>query len=281
MKTQLKDIKTVLAEKRVFTPDKDSKHRPHISSMKEYKALYAKSIKDPGGFWASIAKELTWFKKWDSVLDETKAPFYKWFVNGKTNIAYNCLDRHLNSATRNKAAIMWEGEVGDKRTMTYGQLHFEVSCLSNALKNMGIQRGDRVAIYLPMVPELVISLLACARIGAVHSVIFAGFSSESIRDRVNDCEAKLVITSDGGWRKGNILPLKNIVDDAVKDCSSVKHIIVVKRGHGDPFPCHIKEGRDHWYHRIIDGVSGDCRAEEMDSEDLLFLLYTSGTTGKP
>ena len=281
MDQKSKKIETVLSENRMFKPSESFQAKAHISSMQEYESLYKKSIKDNLGFWESIASELTWFKKWDSVLDENQAPFYKWFVNGKTNISYNCLDRHLDDATRNKAALIWEGELGDQRTLTYNQLFREVNRFANALKNLGIQRGDRVAIYLPMIPELAISLLACARIGAIHSVIFAGFSSESIRDRIHDCEAKLVITSDGGWRKGNILPLKNIVDEAVKDCPSIKHIIVVKRSHSDPFPCHIKEGRDHWYHRLIDGVSGECQAEEMDSEDMLFLLYTSGTTGKP
>ncbi len=276
-----KNIETISEEKRVFNPVEEFTRRAHISSMAEYRSLYKKSIRDPEKFWGTVAGELAWFKKWDKVLDETEAPYYKWFVNGKTNIAFNCLDRHLDSAIRNKAAIIWEGEPQDRRTLTYGQLSREVNLFANALKNLGIQRGDRVAIYLPMIPELAISLLACARIGAVHSVIFAGFSAEAIRDRVLDSESKLVITADGGWRKGNILPLKSIVDEALQDCECVKHVVVVRRGHSDAFTCHIKEGRDHWYHRIIDGVSAKCQAEAMDSEDMLFLLYTSGTTGKP
>ncbi|MCQ9205668.1 MAG: acetate--CoA ligase [Omnitrophica bacterium] len=281
MSSDPKKIETVLTENRIFKPDEEFQKKAHISSMRDYQELYKKSIEDNLGFWETAANELHWFRKWDSVLNEESAPVYKWFVNAKTNISYNCLDRHLNSATKNKAALIWEGELGGQRTLTYNQLFHEVNRFANALKKLGIQRGDRVAVYLPMIPELAISLLACARIGAVHSVIFAGFSSESIRDRVLDCEAKLIITSDGGWRKGNVLPLKNIVDEAVAGCACVKHVIVVKRGQGDPFPCHIKEGRDHWYHRIIDDVSSRCEPEQMDSEDMLFLLYTSGTTGKP
>lgn len=281
MDSRTKKIETVLAENRQFHPPEAFSRQAHIPSMEEYGKLYKKSIHNPVSFWESVANELVWFQKWDKALDESEAPFYKWFVNGKTNIAYNCLDRHLESALRNKAAIIWEGEAGDQRTLTYTQLHKQVCRFANALKNLGIGRGDRVAIYLPMVPELVISTLACARLGAVHSVIFAGFSAEAIRDRVLDCEAKLVITADGGWRRGNILPLKNIVDEAMQDCACVKHIIVVKRGDNDSFPCHMKEGRDYWYHDIIDGVSAECAAEPMDSEALLFLLYTSGTTGKP
>lgn len=281
MDVKTKQIETVLAEERTFTSSNAFSKSAHISSMQEYTSIYQKSINSNSKYWDSIANELHWFSKWDKVLDETTAPFYKWFVNGKTNITYNCLDRHLAGAARNKAALIWEGEVGDQRTLTYTQLFYEVNRFANALKKLGIQRGDRVAIYLPMIPELAISLLACARIGAVHSVIFAGFSSESIRDRVIDCEVKLVITADGGWRKGNVLPLKNIVDEAICDCACVKHVVVVQRSRGSSFPCHIKEGRDHWYHRIVDGSSGKCPAEKMDSEDILFLLYTSGTTGTP
>ena len=281
MEPRTKEIETVLAEERQFHPSDAFRKQAHIQSMEEYAGLYKKSISDPISFWESIADELVWFQKWDKALDESDAPFYKWFVNGKTNITYNCLDRHLEGALRNKAAIIWEGEPGDQRTLTYVQLHRQVCRFANALKNIGIQRGDRVAIYLPMIPELVISVLACARIGAVHSVIFAGFSAGSIRDRVLDCEAKLIITADGGWRRGNILALKNTVDEAMQDCACVKHIIVVMRARNGPFPCHMKEGRDHWYHSIIDGVSSECAAESMDSEDMLFLLYTSGTTGKP
>ena len=192
------------------------------------------------------------------MLDESKAPFYRWFVGGKTNLSYNCLDRHLDSPTRHKAALVWEGEPGDRRVLTYGDLARDVCVFANALKKLGLRKGDRVAIYLPMTPELVISMLACARIGAVHTVIFAGFSAESIRDRVQDCQAKLVITGDGGWRRGKVLPLKDTVDEALADAPSVKYVVVVRRNLDSPFPCHMKDGRDQWYHEVVDGVSSDC-----------------------
>ena len=276
-----KPLETVLDEVRQFPPSEEFRAAAHLATAEDYKERYAQSIDDPEAFWASVADEMHWFKKWDRVLDESGAPFVKWFDGGRTNIAYNCLDRHLGSAVRNKAAIVWEGEPGDRQVLTYWDLAREVNRFGNALKALGIGRGDRVAIYLPMIPKLVVSVLACARIGAIHSVIFAGFSSESIRERVNDCQARLVITADGGWRRGNVLPLKNIVDEAVAECASVEHVVVVKRAPGDPFPCRIKEGRDHWYHRITESVSSVCPAEEMESEDMLFLLYTSGTTGNP
>jgi acetyl-CoA synthetase len=274
-------IESILHEHREFPPAPDFSARAHISSAAEYEERYRQSIANPEEFWAEVAGELHWFKPWKQVLNADAAPFYKWFEGGRTNLSYNCLDRHVAGANRNKAALIWEGEPGDTRVLTYQDLYREVCKFANAMKKLGVKRGDRVAVYLPMIPELAIALLACARIGAVHSVIFAGFSAESIKDRVLDCEARMVITADGGWRRGNILPLKNIVDEAVTDCPSVKDVIVVKRGHGDPFPCHIKEGRDHWYHRLMDDAKAACPAEEMDSEDLLFLLYTSGTTGKP
>lgn len=277
----MKQLDTVLKEARRFKPAESFRKRAHIGSEAEYRRLYKESIHNPRKFWARVAGELHWFKKWNTVLDAKKAPFYRWFVGGKTNLAYNCLDRHLDSATRHKAAIVWEGEPGDRRVLTYGDLHRDVCVFANALKALGIRKGDRVAVYLPMTPELVISVLACARIGTVHTVIFAGFSAESIRDRVQDCQAKAVITGDGGWRRGKVLPLKDIVDEALTDAPSVKNVVVVRRGATDPFPCHMTEGRDHWYHDLIDGVSSDCPAEKMDSEDMLFLLYTSGTTGKP
>ena len=223
------NIETISTEIRVFHPSKQFSQKAHIASMEEYQTLYDKSIREPEKFWDGVAGELTWFKKWDKVLDSSDPAFCQWFVNGKTNIAFNCLDRHLDAPTRNKAALIWEGEPRDKRTLTYAQLAREVNLFANALKNLGLNRGDRVAIYLTMIPELVVSLLACARIGAVHSVIFAGFSAEAIRERVLDSGAQLVITADGGWRKGNLLPLKNIVDEALQDCACVKHVVVVKR----------------------------------------------------
>jgi acetyl-CoA synthetase len=279
--TKNDNLETILTENRQFKPSKDFSANSFIGSMDEFKKLYNKSIKNPEKFWAEVAEEFHWFKKWDKVLDDSEAPFYRWFDGGTTNLSYNCLDRHIKTDLRNKAALIWEGEPGDKRVLTYWDLYREVNKFSNALKGLGVKRGDRVAIYLPMIPELVISLLACARIGAVHSVIFAGFSADSIRDRVLDCEVSLVITSDGAWRRGNILPLKNTVDQAIENCPSVKDVVIVRRSETSNFPCHIKEGRDHWYHRLVDDAPIHCEPEEMDSEEMLFLLYTSGTTGKP
>jgi acetyl-CoA synthetase len=281
MPMEKQNLESILDEQRRFPPPEAFREKAHIASMEEYRSLYRQSIEDPETFWGSVAGELHWFKRWDRVFSGDGGPFYRWFENGRTNIAYNCLDRHLDSAVRNKAAIIWEGEPGERRVLTYRDLWREVSQFANAMKGLGVKRGDRVAIYLPMIPELAVSVLACARIGAVHTVIFAGFSAESIRDRVNDCTARLVITADGGWRRGNILPLKKIVDEAVEECPSVKNVVIVKRAHGDPYPCRVKEGRDRWYHRIIDDASMICPAEEMESEEMLFLLYTSGTTGSP
>ncbi|HEX6792040.1 MAG TPA: acetate--CoA ligase [Candidatus Krumholzibacteria bacterium] len=276
----MKQLESVLKEARRFKPAQSFSSRSHIGSAAEYERLYRKSIKDPEKYWAKVAEELHWFKPWKTVLDESKAPFYRWFVGGKTNLSYNCLDRHLDSGTRLKAALVWEGEPGDRRVLTYGDLAREVNMFANVLRGLGVKKGDRVAIYLPMIPELAVAMLACARIGAVHTVIFAGFSAEAIRDRVNDCNAALVITADGGWRRGRVLPLKDTVDEAITACPSVRNVVVVKRGH-EVLPCHIREGRDHWYHRLMDGASPVCEPERMDSEDMLFLLYTSGTTGKP
>jgi acetyl-CoA synthetase len=229
-----------------------------------------------------VADELHWYKKWDKVLDESDAPVYKWFAGGKTNICYNCVDRHVENGDGGRTAILWEGEPDERTVLTYEQLHGEVQLFANALKKLGIGKGDRVAIYLPMIPELAVALLACARIGAIHSVIFAGFSSESIKDRILDMEAKAVIVSDGGWRRGNILHLKDIVDEAIEDVDFVESVLVVKRSPGaKPFPCRMTEGRDHWYHDVVKGVPAECPVEEMDAEDMLFLLYTSGTTGSP
>ncbi|MBD3217363.1 MAG: acetate--CoA ligase [candidate division Zixibacteria bacterium] len=276
-----RSIETILEEQRHFDPPQDFSEGSHLKSTDEYEKLYKHSLENPEEFWAEMAEELHWFRRWDNTLNSDNAPFYKWYENGKTNITYNCIDRHLENSNRNKAAIVWEGEPGDQRVMTYWDLYREVNKLANALKKLGIKKGDRVAVYLPMVPELVISVHALARLGAIHSVIFAGFSAESIRDRVLDCNAKMVITADGAWRRGNVLPLKNIVDEAIADCECVSDVIIVRRSDSTAFPCHVKEGRDHWYHRIVDGESITCPPEEMDSEDILFLLYTSGTTGKP
>ena len=272
---------TVLAETRKFPPPEDFSSKAHIQSMEDYKALHQRSIQDPEGFWSEVASELHWFRKWDTVLNDDDKPFFKWFEGGKTNISYNCLDRHLDGPNRDKPAIIWEGEPGESKTLTYAEMHSLVCRFANVLKSLEVKKGDRVAIYLPMVVELPAAVLACARIGAVHNVVFAGFSSESIKDRVLDSEAKLVITADAGWRRGKVLALKDIVDAAVEDCDCVENVLVVERGIKEEFPLNIKQGRDHWYHELAENQSDDCPAEELDAEDMLFLLYTSGTTGKP
>ena len=277
----LRRFDTVMKETRRFKPSAKFSAQAHIKTAAEYKRLYRESIKNPAKFWGRAAEDLHWFKKWNRVLDDRKAPFFKWYVGGKTNISYNCLDRHLDTPTRHKAAIVWEGEPGDRRVLTYAELSRDVNKFANALKTLGIKKGDRVAVYLPMTPELVVAMLACARIGAVHSVIFAGFSAESIRDRVQDSQAKLVITGDGGWRRGKALHLKDIVDEALDDCPTVSNVVVVRRAAADAFPCRLKAGRDVWYHEIMQGAAAECEPAKMDSEDMLFLLYTSGTTGKP
>ncbi len=274
-------MESVSSENRKFPPTASFAKNAHVGSMDAYKKLYEKSIREPEAFWAEAAEELHWFKKWDQVLDDSEAPFYKWYKGSRTNLSYNCLDRHIEQGNGDKIAIHWEGEPGDKRAISYAQLHKEVSRFANVLKSRGVRKGDRIAIYLPMVPELVVSVLACARIGAVHSVIFAGFSADAIRDRVLDSEARMVITADGGYRRGKVLELKKIVDEGVESCECIKDVIVIKRGDEHPIPCEMIAGRDSWYHELNENVSTDCPAEEMEAEDLLFLLYTSGTTGKP
>jgi acetyl-CoA synthetase len=273
-------IESILQEKRLFPPSAEFSQKAHIKSLQDYQQLYEKAQADPQKFWADLAQtELHWFQKWDTVLD-WQPPFAKWFVGGKINISYNCLDRHLTTWRRNKAALIWEGEPGDSRTLTYAQLHREVCQFANVLKQLGVQKGDRVGIYMPMIPEAAIAMLACARIGAAHSVVFGGFSAEALRDRLIDGEAKLVITADGGWRKDAIVPLKDQVDKALANGAvpTVKDVLVVKRTSQQ---IHMEPGRDHWWHDLQAGVSADCPAEPMDSEDMLFILYTSGSTGKP
>ena len=272
---------SVSQEDRLFPPAEAFSSAAHIPSREAYDALYAKSIADPEAFWAEVADEFTWYKKWDSVLDRSEAPFFKWFDGGQTNITVNCIDRHIDGPNRNKAAVIWEGEPGDSRVLTYFDLYREVNKFANGLRSLGVKKGDRVAIYLGMVPELLTACLACARIGAVHTVIFGGFSSDSIRDRVRDCDARLVITGDGAWRRGKVIPLKDTVDAAIEGLDCVKDVVVVRRGRANSFPCEFTEGRDHWYHRLVQGASVHCEPEVMDAEDMLFLLYTSGTTGKP
>jgi acetyl-CoA synthetase len=272
-------IESILQEKRLFHPGAEFSQNAHIKSLDEYKQLYEKAKADPEGFWAELAeKELDWFEKWNQVLD-WQPPFAKWFVGGKINISYNCLDRHLTTPRRNKAALIWEGEPGDSRTLTYGELHREVCQMANVIKQLGVKKGDCVGIYMPMIPEAAIAMLACARIGAAHTVVFGGFSAEALKDRLEDAEAKLVITADGGWRKDAIVPLKEQVDKALQTgASSVDNVLVVQRTCQN---IHMEPGRDHWWHDLQQGASGKCPAEPMDSEDMLFILYTSGTTGKP
>ena len=275
-------MESVMHENRVFNPPEAFQERARIRSMETYKEQHRRSLEDPEGFWAEAAESLHWFKKWDRVFDDTEAPFFKWFTGGKTNICYNAVDRWADGPKANKRAIVWEGEPGENRELTYAQLKREVSRFANVLKGLGIKKGDSVAIYLPMIPELAVAVLACARIGAVHSVIFAGFSAESIKDRVLDAESKMVITGDGGWRRGSILPLKSVVDQGVAECPCIESVLVVPRNPGgERMACSMQEGRDHWYDEVAQRVTDECPCEEMDSEDLLFLLYTSGSTGKP
>jgi acetyl-CoA synthetase len=271
-------IESVLHEDRRFRPPQSFAERAHIKSIEELESLRAEATSDPEKFWGRHAEsELHWFRKWEKVL-EWKAPHAQWFVGGQINISYNCLDRHLPTWRRNKAALIWEGEPGDTRTLTYQQLHAEVCRFANVLKRLGIEKGDRVALYMPLIPELAISMLACARIGATHSVVFGGFSSSALIDRINDAQCKLVVTADGGWRRGNEVKLKAAVDDALRETPSVEHCIVVERTGSR---IQMQSGRDHWWHEMMQTVDADCPAEELDSEQPLFILYTSGTTGKP
>jgi acetyl-CoA synthetase len=271
------DILSVLKESRIFPPPEAFRRKAHLQRLEDYEALYRKSVEDPEGFWGEQAQALDWIRKWDRVL-EWNPPFAKWFVGAELNLSANCLDRHLTTWRRHKAALLWEGEPGEIRTLTYLQLHREVCRFANVLKSLGVGKGDRVGIYLPMIPEAAVSMLACARIGATHSVVFGGFSAEAVRDRMNDAEAKLIITADGSYRRGAIVPLKANVDKAVAGTPSVKHVVVVKRT-GEAVP--MDRGRDHWWHELVEAASADCPPEPLDAEHPLFILYTSGTTGKP
>ena len=278
MSTATTNIDSVLNEERVFPPPKLFSEHAHIKSMEELDQLRSEADKDPEAFWGRYAEqELHWFKKWDSVL-KWVPPHAEWFGGGKINISYNCLDRHLSTWRRNKAALIWEGEPGDTRTFTYQQLHTEVCKFANVLKHANIQRGDRVALYMPLIPELAIAMLACARIGATHSVVFGGFSSSALIDRINDASCKLVVTADGGWRRGSEVKLKAAVDEALKETPSVKACVVVRRTGSR---LHMQAGRDFWWHELMETVDAKCPAEELDSEHPHYILYTSGTTGKP
>ncbi len=271
-----KALEALLSEDRRFPPSPEFAEAANAADP----SIYEKAAADPEGFWAAWATQLDWFEPFDKVL-EWNPPYAKWFSGGKLNASFNCLDRHVQTWRRNKAALIWEGEPGDERVLTYWDLYRETAKFANALKRLGVKRGDRVAIYLPMIPEAAIAMLACARIGAAHSVVFGGFSAESLRDRINDAQAKVVITSDGGFRRGRVVALKENTDKAIVDCPSIEKVVVVKRGAGLDAPCEMKAGRDLWYHDIMQGESYDCPAESMESEDLLYILYTSGTTGKP
>jgi acetyl-CoA synthetase len=270
-------IESVLTEDRVFPPPAEFSANAEIKSFAEYERLYDEAAADVPAFWAKQAESLDWFKKWDTVLDWNE-PFAKWFVGGKINISYNCLDRHLATETANKKAFIWEGEPGEQRTLTYRELHAKVCQFTNALIGLGVETGDRVALYMPLVPELAIAMLACARLGAPHTVIFGGFSADAIRDRVNDCGCKVIVTADGGYRRGREIKLKPVVDEAAVDCPTVENVVVFKRTGS---AVEMVEGRDHWWHDLMHTASSDCPAVELDSEHPLYILYTSGTTGKP
>ncbi len=272
-----RDLDSVLRENRIFPPTEEFSQRAYIKSLDEYERLYKKSIDDPERFWAEAARELHWFKPWEKVM-EWNLPSAQWFVGGRINLSYNCLDRHVTGPRRGKTALIWEGEPGEVRRLTYAELLAEVQKLANALKSLGIQKGDRVAIYMGMTPELAIALLACARIGAVHSVIFGGFAATAIADRVNDAGCVAILTQDSSYRRGNQVLLKRTVDEALHACHTVKHVVVLRRTGCD---VHMEKGRDHWWHELVENASADCPAEPLDSEDPLYILYTSGTTGKP
>ena len=271
-------IDTVMQEERLFPPSSDFSAQARIKSMEEYQQLWDQASSDPPAFWAELAREeLHWFEPFTETL-RWNEPYAQWFVGGKTNVSYNCLDRNVEQGHGDRVAILWEGEPGDERSLTYSQLLVEVCKFANCLKALGIGQGDVVSIYMPMVPELAIAMLACARIGAIHSVIFAGFSAEAIADRNNDAQAKLQLTSDAGWRRGKALPLKQTVDEALKKSPTVENCIVLDRVNE---AVHMEPGRDHWWHELMAEASPECPAEPLDSETPLFILYTSGSTGKP
>ncbi len=270
-------ITSVLHETRVFPPPEAFAREAHVSGMDQYEAMWTRAKDDPEGFWAEQAQALHWDRPWDKVLD-WNPPFAKWFVGGRLNASYNCVDRHCLGPDKNKAALIWEGEPGDRRVLRYQDLQREVAKFANVLKNQGVRPGDVVAIYMPLVPELVIALLACARIGAPHTVIFGGFSAESLAGRIQDCKAKVLVTADGGYRRGKVVPLKENADGAAAMCPTLENVIVYRRTGGQVA---WAPGRDHWWHELMDGASASCPPEPLDSEHPLYILYTSGSTGKP
>ncbi len=276
-----KNIEVLMAENRTFPPSKEFSAKAHIKSFAEYEAIYKRSVEDPEGFWGEMAeKQLTWYKKWDKVLEyDFEKPEIKWFQGGKINVSYNCLDRHITSTTRNKAALIWEADDGSYKTYTYQQMYYEVNRFANVLKKHGVKKGDRVTIYLPMIPELAISMLACSRIGAIHSIVFGGFSAQALKDRIQDCKASLLITADRGMRAGRQVALKANADEALQECPTVEKMIVVKRTDG----IDMEPNRDFWWHEEMKApdITNYCEPEQMDAEDPLFILYTSGSTGKP
>jgi len=277
-----KGMISMMEEKRVFPPPEGMSEKAYIGSLEEYQKIYKKSIEDPEKFWGELAGQLDWYKKWDKVLVEDFANAkHEWFVGGKLNVCYNCIDRHLKTWRKNKAAIIWEGEPeGESKTYTYQELYYEVCRFANVLKKFGVKKGDRVSIYLPMIPELPIAMLACSRIGAMHSVVFGGFSAESLKNRILDCDARIVICCDGYYRNGKVINSKANVDAAMAQCPDMKHTIVVKRMGND---VNMKAGYDTWWHEemLADDIKPVCEPEVMDAQDPLFILYTSGSTGKP
>ncbi|HZU09500.1 MAG TPA: acetate--CoA ligase [Pseudacidobacterium sp.] len=270
-------LDSILREHRVFPPPAEFAAKARIKNIFEYEQMYRRSVEDPEGFWAEAARDLHWFKPWNKVL-EWNQPWAKWFAGGKTNLCYNCVDRHALGGKRDKVAILWEGEPGEVRRLTFGELHAEVQRFANVLKGLGIKKGDRVAVYMGMTPELAIAILACARIGAVHSVIFGGFAAHAIVDRVNDAQCVAILTQDTAYRRGNEVKLKATVDEALPQCPTVKNVVVYRRSGSE---VKMQAGRDHWWHELMGKAAPECPAEELDSEDPLYILYTSGTTGKP
>jgi acetyl-CoA synthetase len=276
-----KTITSMMAENRVFKPSPEVSKQAYIKSFEEYQKIYKESEKDPEAFWANLATQLDWYKKWDKVLvEDFKEGKHEWFVGGKINVTYNCIDRHLKTWRKNKAALIWEGDIGDSKTLTYGELYYHVTKFANVLKKHGVKKGDRVSIYLPMILELPIAMLACARIGAIHSIVFGGFSADALRDRILDCNSKILVTTDGYYRGGKVVKSKDNADKALESCPDVKDVIVVKRANAE---VPMKAGRDYWWDDEMNAadIKPVCEPEQLDSEDPLFILYTSGSTGKP